>query len=144
MMNRALFAAAVVVLIACDQAAKQLALADGSAVINSGVALSFLSGSNLLSLLVAACGLILVGWIYRDTVRNRTLHRPEYAAYALLVAGGTANLIDRFIHGGVVDFIRIWIIPTFNLADAMISTGIVLLLVLAHYYGTAQRADNQR
>lgn len=49
-----------------------------------------------------------------------------------LVLGGTGgNLIDRFLQGGVIDFIdlQIFNFAIFNLADVFINAGIVLVLV---------------
>ena len=53
---------------------------------------------------------------------------------ALILAGGTSNLIDRFIHGGyVVDFINIGVgqlrTGIFNVADVTITAGVFMLLV---------------
>lgn len=51
----------------------------------------------------------------------------------LIVSGAIGNFADRLRHGYVVDFIRAyagnheW--PTFNIADATISVGIVLMLI---------------
>lgn len=47
---------------------------------------------------------------------------------ALLVAGSAGNLIDRFAHGSVTDFIRFPYWPAFNLADIFIVTGVLLLI----------------
>lgn len=47
----------------------------------------------------------------------------------LMLTGGAANLIDRIFRGGVVDFIRLPFIPSFNLADMMICLGLTLFLV---------------
>ena len=56
-------------------------------------------------------------------------------ALALLLGGAIGNLLDRLNHGYVVDWIdmgigtlRFW---TYNVADAAISTAIVLLLLMA-------------
>lgn len=46
---------------------------------------------------------------------------------ALLVAGSTGNLIDRFARGSVTDFIRFPYWPAFNLADVFIVLGVLLL-----------------
>jgi signal peptidase II len=52
---------------------------------------------------------------------------------ALILGGAIGNLIDRFVHGAVVDFIDIyyqqfhW--PAFNVADSAITLGTFLLIV---------------
>ena len=50
----------------------------------------------------------------------------------LVLAGSCSNLIDRFIYGGVVDFILLsygdWSFPVFNCADVCIVIGIGLML----------------
>ena len=51
---------------------------------------------------------------------------------ALIVGGALGNIIDRFTHGFVVDFIAIWKWPNFNLADTFISLGILSIIV---FYG---------
>jgi signal peptidase II len=51
----------------------------------------------------------------------------------LILGGAIGNLIDRFVHGAVVDFIDIyyqqfhW--PAFNVADSAITLGTFLLIV---------------
>jgi len=52
---------------------------------------------------------------------------------ALILGGAIGNLIDRFVHGAVVDFIDVyyqqfhW--PAFNVADSAITLGTFLLIV---------------
>ena len=50
--------------------------------------------------------------------------------FALLIGGSIGNLIDRIVFGHVIDFLdfRIW--PVFNVADAAVTCGGVLLLFL--------------
>ncbi len=54
-------------------------------------------------------------------------------ALALLLAGIVGNVTDRIRLGFVIDFIDVqfgsWHYPTFNIADAAICTGAVLLLI---------------
>ncbi len=45
---------------------------------------------------------------------------------ALLLGGGIGNSIDRFRTGQVVDFIKVYWWPIFNLSDVFIVTGIIL------------------
>ncbi len=53
----------------------------------------------------------------------------------LVLGGAVGNLVDRLTRGSglldgrVTDFIDLWIIPNFNVADASISIGVALLLV---------------
>lgn len=57
-------------------------------------------------------------------------------ATSLLIAGGVGNLIDRILHGFVIDFISVWKYPLFNLADMYIITAVLLLIV---FYGKIRR-----
>ena len=56
---------------------------------------------------------------------------------AFILGGAVGNLIDRIYYGYVVDFIQVhWnesYFPSFNIADAAISCGAVLLLVLTFF-----------
>jgi signal peptidase II len=59
---------------------------------------------------------------------------PFISALALVLAGGSSNLVDRFVNDGyVVDFINIGAGPIrtgiFNVADAAIAAGVLLILV---------------
>ncbi len=47
----------------------------------------------------------------------------------IIIAAGVSNLFDRVLYGGVIDYIRIGQFPVFNLADAVITTSILILLV---------------
>ena len=50
----------------------------------------------------------------------------------MLLGGAIGNILDRVRHGKVTDFVKFplgW--PPFNLADASITIGIVLLFLLA-------------
>lgn len=53
--------------------------------------------------------------------------------YTLIAAGAFSNLWDRLMYGGVIDFIILqwsrWSWPAFNIADAMIITGIGLVMI---------------
>lgn len=61
----------------------------------------------------------------------------ETVALGFVVGGAFGNLIDRFargpgiIDGPVIDWIELWIIPTFNLADASVTSAVALLLIQA-------------
>ena len=50
---------------------------------------------------------------------------------ACILGGTTGNLIDRFVHNGVIDFfdLQIFNFAVFNLADVFIDIGVVLIII---------------
>ncbi|MDR0695301.1 MAG: signal peptidase II [Holosporales bacterium] len=58
----------------------------------------------------------------------------EKMLLGVIIGGAVGNLVDRIIHGAVIDFIDLycgaWHWPAFNLADTAISCGAVLLLLV--------------
>lgn len=58
-------------------------------------------------------------------------------ALSLVMGGTLGNFTDRifrgdgFLDGAVVDFIDLWFIPTFNVADSAITVGVALMLLSA-------------
>jgi signal peptidase II len=53
---------------------------------------------------------------------------------ALVLGGALGNLIDRLLHGHVIDFIHVhyadaWHYPIFNIADIGISIGVLLIVI---------------
>lgn len=51
----------------------------------------------------------------------------------MVIAGACSNLVDRFLYGGVVDFIIFgyagWQWPAFNIADACIVIGVIWMIL---------------
>lgn len=68
---------------------------------------------------------------------GKNLQRYEYVCFGFVVGGGASNILDRLVHGGVIDFIDIQHIPywnyVFNTADVMIHLGIWPMLVLGFF-----------
>lgn len=104
---------------------------------NRGISFGLFGGGTLPPSLLAAVALAvtlaLVIWLRR--VETRLLA----AAIGLVIGGALGNVIDRFRYGAVVDFLDLhwddfhW--PAFNLADAAISVGVVVLLMDALLIG---------
>jgi len=90
-----------------------------------GAAFGILPGQT--ALLTAVAIAIIVGCVFLMRREART-HPVAAMAIGLIVGGALGNLVDRIRLGYVVDFIAVGIWPKFNLADTMISIGIVLLL----------------
>jgi signal peptidase II len=63
---------------------------------------------------------------------HRTQHR-FLLALTLILGGALGNVIDRIAYGHVVDFLlfywRDWYYPAFNVADAGITVGAILLVI---------------
>ncbi len=95
---------------------------------NQGVAFGFLPGRHLaVSLLVGAALVVLVVYFARH------LDRPLiWLPTGLLLGGAFGNILDRIRAGSVTDFVKLplgW--PPFNIADACITVGVVLLFFVA-------------
>ena len=98
---------------------------------NSGAAMSMSLGSysRIAFSIAAAFAIVLLVRLYRATPAT---DRLRAVALALLIGGATGNLVNRLISSrGVVDFIDIgvpsWRFWTFNVADAGITIGAMLL-----------------
>lgn len=96
---------------------------------NSGAAFSTFTGSGPVLALVAVGVVVLIVVALRDAG-----HRVEAIGLGLLLGGAVGNLADRLfrgdglLDGSVVDWIDFSFFPTFNVADAAITVGVVLLL----------------
>jgi signal peptidase II len=67
----------------------------------------------------------------------------------LIIAGAIGNFVDRVSLGYVVDFIRFhihdrWAYPTFNVADAWITVGVVLILIEGFVDGRREKREHLR
>ena len=97
---------------------------------NYGVAFSMFSflEDNLKYIQIAMMSLGLVYLLF-----NRELFSQYYIPVSLLLAGGISNIADRFIHGGVVDYVY-WHcgfdFAIFNLADVLIDIAVVWIVIL--------------
>lgn len=81
-----------------------------------------LIGNNILAIIIS---ILLLSLMFFLMIRKN----PEYYfAFSLLSAGAFSNIIERLVFGGVVDYINIFSIPTFNLADIVIIFALVLII----------------
>ena len=75
----------------------------------------------------ALMSVLLAIWLWRSD-RLRTAY-----GFALIISGAVGNLIDRLKYGGVVDFLSFhwghFTFPAFNVADAAITLGALVILV---------------
>jgi signal peptidase II len=106
---------------------------------NNGAAFSLFANSAVLIVLILAA-IALVIYLYVRMINNGTL--AYKLIFGLIIGGALGNLIDRVRHSGyVVDFISFRIpqigfyFAIFNIADAAISVGVVLLFLLLLFGG---------
>jgi signal peptidase II len=97
---------------------------------NHGVAFGFLPGKHLgVTVLIAVALVVLLVYFARHA-RQPLIWLPT----GLLLGGALGNILDRVRHGDVTDFVKLplgW--PPFNLADAAITVGIVVLFLVAEH-----------
>ena len=106
---------------------------DLTLVYNTGAAFSFLAGAGgwqkyffiLLALIISL-------WLAKGIVGQELGSFGRWGA-AMVIGGAHGNLIDRFIHGHVIDFLlfywKNWHYPAFNVADSFICIGAALLVI---------------
>ena len=100
---------------------------------NKGAAFSFLSSASgwqrwFFTIVGVAAALFIVVMLARHSSQ-----KLFSLSLALIAGGALGNVIDRLIHGHVVDFLlfyhRDWSFPAFNVADSAISVGAALLIL---------------
>lgn len=101
---------------------------------NTGAAFSLLADAGgwqnwFFSTVAVAISAVLIWWLRRVPGDQRVVP----LGLTLVLGGAIGNLIDRLLHGYVVDFVLVyydrWSYPAFNVADSAITCGVILLLV---------------
>ncbi len=102
---------------------------------NTGAAFSILADASgwqhwlFIGLAVVVSGWI-IWWQWRLPRQN---HRVLASGLALVLGGAIGNVVDRLVHGYVIDFLlfyyRAWQYPAFNVADSAITIGVILIVV---------------
>ncbi|MEY4712421.1 MAG: Signal peptidase [Pseudomonadota bacterium] len=100
---------------------------------NAGAAFSFLaSASGWQRWFFTALGVgaaIFIVWMLRSH------HQQRLFAFSMacLLGGALGNVVDRLLHGYVIDFVQLhyagWAFPAFNVADAAITAGAIGMIL---------------
>ena len=95
---------------------------------NSGIAFGLFSSATSIVAVVTAGAIV---WMLVFFARSGSRHPALPAAFGLLIGGSLSNLFDRVRLGHVTDFIDVawWGLRVFNLADAFIVVGVIILLI---------------
>jgi len=107
---------------------------------NQGAAFSFLSNAGgwqkwFFTLLAIGVSGGIIYWLKKLPVTEK----EQAIALSLVLGGAIGNLIDRLMHGHVIDFIDVyyeqlhW--PAFNIADSAIVLGAAILIAHALFQG---------
>ena len=101
---------------------------------NTGAAFSFLAAASgwqrWLFTGIAVAAVLFILWLLRSHS-----HQKLFAfALACILGGAVGNVVDRLLHGYVVDFLQFhwanrWYFPAFNVADAGITIGAACLIL---------------
>lgn len=110
---------------------------------NSGAAFSFLADKDgwqrwFFAVIALAITAALLVMMYRSSASQKL----NNIAYAMIIGGAVGNLTDRLVHGYVIDFVDFyindWHYPIFNIADAGICIG-ALLIVLEGFFVSSEK-----
>ena len=100
---------------------------------NTGAAFSFLAGASgwqrWFFTAVGIAAAVFIVWMLRSHAGQKLFS----FALASILGGAIGNVVDRLLHGYVVDFIQVhwrgWYFPAFNVADSAITVGAACLIM---------------
>lgn len=110
-------------------------LLDFTHVRNTGAAFGFLNAAEF-PFKSVVLSLVATGALVAMALYSAALASHQFLArigLALVIGGAVGNLIDRMLHGAVIDFVDVywrthhfW---TFNVADSAITIGVIVLIL---------------
>lgn len=108
---------------------------------NQGAAWGILQGKMWLFYIVTIVVLVILFMFFK----NEGYGRPDVqVGLSLLIAGSIGNFIDRLFRGEVVDFVDTYIFsynfPIFNVADAALTIGVIVLIIVILFEGKEEKA----
>lgn len=93
---------------------------------NPGAAFGLFPNMQAVLITASAAVIVAIGVYYAG---HKPLRPAIKVALGLELGGAIGNLIDRLVDGRVTDFIDVRIWPVFNVADAAVVCGVVLLVI---------------
>lgn len=106
-------------------------------VLNRGVSWSLLTFESSVGFFLVTCLTVFVSLCVAWYAWIRFNNKYSIIGECFVLAGALSNLYDRFLYGGVVDFIELqyhgysW--PIFNVADCAIVFGVVVMLLNSYW-----------
>jgi signal peptidase II len=83
----------------------------------------------------------LIAGILGYLVQNKTMVQDHHIPLGMLLGAGSSNVLDRFVHGGVVDYVfwhRWFEFAVFNFADVMINIAVAIILIQTLFFPKKQ------
>ncbi|MBI4675266.1 MAG: signal peptidase II [Chloroflexi bacterium] len=93
---------------------------------NTGTACGYFPQLSMLFTVAPFFILAVVVWFYRSQKKPSWLLS---IGIGLIIGGAVGNLVNRLQLGYVIDFVQVGTFPIFNVADASVSTAVVLMLL---------------
>jgi signal peptidase II len=100
---------------------------------NTGAAFSFLAGASgwqrWFFTAIGIAATVFIVWMLRSHAGQKLF----CFSLACILGGAVGNVVDRLLHGYVVDFLQFhwggWYFPAFNVADSAITAGAIGLIL---------------
>ena len=102
---------------------------------NTGIAFGQLQDGGIVVVIVVALAVAALLVYFARNAHRRLMWLPT----GMLLGGALGNIVDRVREGAVVDFLKLPHWPAFNVADASITVGVVVLLVFVERLDGARR-----
>ncbi|MFH1375819.1 MAG: signal peptidase II [Patescibacteria group bacterium] len=80
-----------------------------------------------LTILLSVSAVAILGWLFVKNLRKDS--KIGLISLTLLLGGALGNLLERILTSQVTDFIALFFIPNFNLADTFLTFGVIILIL---------------
>ncbi|MCK4745285.1 signal peptidase II [Candidatus Parcubacteria bacterium] len=97
---------------------------------NYNLALGIKINNILLYILILSAIFLLIYFLYKNYQKQNF---TNILIITIIICGAISNLLDRILHGFVIDFISVPWFSVFNFADCYITIGICALVVRIYF-----------
>lgn len=105
---------------------------------NTGIAFGFFRSFWQVNLVVSFLTLVFLGYFLIKQKGD-----VRFFALSLIIGGGVSNLLDRIIFGCIRDFIHVWFLPSFNIADFAVTLGVLTFILSLIRVGDSEANDEK-
>jgi signal peptidase II len=79
--------------------------------------------------------IIVIGYVAVQAVKQWLEKDVVFFYWGLIAVGALGNVVDRLLYGAVIDYVKIFWWPVFNLSDSMIVVGVGMLFWHTYKHG---------